>query len=165
MKTLTLLLLIIISGCSVFNADDDFRRNPLSGETGLSFLEGTSGKQTLQEARDRWNSLSSDTYTYSFTHMAQRGVFGTNKFVVKENIVTDIKSLESDESVDSEYLDFYKQFTIDGLFDHLEKTLNEAAEVRIKFSEKYGYPVSIYIDYHKSAIDDEQAFLASDYIK
>jgi len=163
MKTLVIALLVIASGCSVLNTEEELDTNPLTGEIGLIILEGESGKQNLQEAREKWDSLSSPTYTYSFTHLAYIGLIEPYEIVVEENAVTDVIISKTGKSAESEFHDFYTKFTIDGLFDYTQNALDKAYEVRVKFNEEFGYPVSVYIDYDENVIDEEEAFQASDY--
>lgn len=132
---LSLLILMVTSGCEIFGSD--------SGE-----------RSDLETQKRIWNAYNSGDYSF----LLQRGCFciydGQFEIQVRDNTIADIiPPWDDQEGVPKEDWQYFH--TISELFDLLEDAFGgEADKVDVEYSE-FGYPVSIDIDYAEMMIDDE----------
>lgn len=114
----------------------------------------------LREAQQRWESLGWFDYDYVFT----RGCFCPPEWVgpyaveVRTGAIVgasyngtdlfDVGSLEI-----GRYDEIVK--TVPGLFDEIERALQEADHIDVSYHAEYGYPTDVYIDWDRNTADEE----------
>jgi len=53
--------------------------------------------------------------------------------------------------------------TVDKLFDLIHEGVKNAYSIKPHFDEKFGFPTTIFIDWNQHTIDDERAYMVSDF--
>ena len=117
----------------------------------------------LDRARGRWESVGSESYGFRF----QRGCFCPPEIVrpvrieVRDGVVISAVDPDTNEPVDPPPDGFP---TIDDLFDEIQDAIDRGAHtVDATYDESFGYPVQVFIDWIRNAIDDEMSFQLSEY--
>lgn len=118
-------------------------------------------------ARALWESADLVDYDYSFS----RGCFCPQEYVgphdvsVRDGIVTaatydgiDLKKLPTLN------LTTYDEIiqTVDGVFDEIDRALDEAHSLTAAYHPELGYPTDVYIDWEEMMADEEVNYTISD---
>jgi len=80
---------------------------------------------------------------------------------VIDGVVVERVYLSSGAPVPTDRGHFYP--AVPGLFDLLEDANRQGATINVSFDQQYGFPTSAFIDYIKTAIDDELSLRISDF--
>lgn len=134
-----------------------------SGKTSRRFYRVLEKKnkasEDLRKNREIWSSLNSLDYTYRFnwncfcTPEYTQPVFIT----VQKNRITQVIDVESGTPLSVG--DFDRYHTIDGLFDEIQKAIDQDAhQINVSYHPNSGYPVSSWIDYNQFQVDEERGF-------
>lgn len=120
-------------------------------------------QQSLNKHLQQWKQAGIQNYSYEF----RRSCFCMQEFTkpvlirVKNNIVIDARLKENKQPL-SENLKDNRQ-TINMLFASIQDAINRKAySIKVKYNDKYGYPTSINVDYHKELADEEIFLSAKD---
>ncbi len=111
--------------------------------------------EDLDAARATWEKTQPSSFSYTYRAGCQIVTVGR---VTVENGQTRVRILEGDpQSMRPD------DVNIDALFGYAEQALRDADQAKIQYSEKYGYPERSEVDTDESAVDDECAFIVSDF--
>ncbi len=115
--------------------------------------------QDLEEARARWEAEGFDDYDLTL----QRDCFCPEEYRgpvivrVRDGEITARVYQSSGQPVLSEAAALF--FDVDGLFAFLADALaQDPAQVRAEFHPEYGYPTTMWIDFHANMADEEQGY-------
>ncbi len=121
-------------------------------------------RSELDRARGRWESRPPVVYEFRF----QRSCFCPRELVrpvritVSNGVVISAVDPDTNEPVTPPLNGFP---TIDDLFDEIQDAIDrEADDIDATYDEAFGYPVQVFIDWIRNAIDDEMSFQVSDYV-
>ena len=121
-------------------------------------------RDELRENRAKWQSQGARDYSYRL----QIGCFCPQEITqpviveVRDGVATSIVYAEGGASATSEIFQSYD--TIDELFATVQGAINDKVdEVTVTYDAGLGYPIRIYIDPRKTAIDEERALTVSDF--
>lgn len=112
----------------------------------------------LTASRERWRAAGLDSYEYGYRKYCECHPDTPPETVVtvRAGTVTGVRHrpVGSDVEVPApRNLDAY--WTVDGLFDLLQRAYARGAQVRARYDETLGYPLELYIDYDADFIGDE----------
>lgn len=123
--------------------------------------------RSLENSQAKWNVTKVPTYSYQFKRSCFCPFTAEVTVVVDGDSVIHVLDPETEEPITVEIdgetiniLDVYPEiyYTIDQLFEELKKAAKEADEMDLAFNAAYGYPSEVFIDYYKTAIDDEISY-------
>jgi hypothetical protein len=120
-------------------------------------------RERLEAARAAWQAQGIDSYSY----VLQRSCFcggGTTPavVVVEAGERVSVTAVASGEPIDAPFAELY--LTIDELFDFVEDAIDRKAhEITVSYDAERGIPLSVSIDYDENTIDEEMAFMASQF--
>lgn len=121
----------------------------------------------LVGARDRWAAAGMNEYDYSFSRrcFCREEYLGPYDVVVRDGSIT-VARLHGVDLLTIQGLDLsgYEQiiFTVDGLFDEIERALAEAASLTVEYEPDLGYPTRVAIDWMANVADDEIEYSIAD---
>lgn len=112
--------------------------------------------KALEDARQKWLTEGSDTYTMTVTHTC----FCPDTDPVEVDVVGSavrgaiIKAPDGDVVVEN--IDFKNWYTVNGIFDEIEAAIDQNVhEVAVTYADKLGYPQDVLIDVEVTAADDD----------
>jgi hypothetical protein len=80
---------------------------------------------------------------------------------VRDGLVVSAVDPDTNEPIDPPLNGFP---TIEDLFDEIQDAIDRDADnIDATYDESFGYPVQVFIDWIRNAIDDEMSFQVSDY--
>lgn len=124
--------------------------------TACSVTLGPDSEHEIQRQRAIWRAQRIDSYTAEVRRMCFCGWVGWVKVTVENGEIVAKEPLEDPP----EYGDFLQYIPdIDGLFEILIEAENGNADtIDVKWSDEYGFPSEVFIDYEENTADEEQAF-------
>ena len=122
----------------------------------------------LNEAKVRWATFGFNRYSLKQTRSCECLPPYSYRVIVEANEVDSLVYGELGEAWEGRSNELYRSavgnaWTVEEAFEAVEQARDEAAEVRVEYNERYGYPTQIYIDYHADYIDDEITWTMSDF--
>jgi hypothetical protein len=116
----------------------------------------------LADARARWQTQGSDSYSYELTRECFCVLSGRRVTVtVEHGAVVAAEYVDSKNPVEAALLSYLQ--TVPDLFDLIEDVLiRKVASFMASYDPNYGYPTHVEIDYSATAADDEITFTARD---
>jgi hypothetical protein len=122
---------------------------------------GSGENHQFRFSESLWKRSIPEEYSYKYRLSCFCDQEATDPYIVtiKNNELISLKRIinEGGISVDVDLNSRRaKSVRIEYIFNEIEKATKEKAEtIRTKFNIKYGFPESLYIDYHASWADDE----------
>lgn len=129
---------------------------------------GSNGElDRLDEAKARWASFDFNRYAIKQTRSCECLPPYSYRVIVEANEVDSLIYGELDDAWEGRSNELYRNavenaWTVEEAFEAVEQAHEEAAEVRVEYNERYGYPTEIYIDHHADYVDDEITWTMSD---
>jgi hypothetical protein len=114
--------------------------------------------ETLGEARSRWEAADVDDYTF----VLRRNCFCAGgvepvRIVVRDGAAISYTVVATGEPLPAEWREWYP--TVTGLFEFLEDAVDRDAErIDVRYNDRLGYPVTIYVDYDERIADEEMGY-------
>jgi hypothetical protein len=107
----------------------------------------------------KWNDANINHYRYElsvscfcpFAEINPLSVEVRDGQIVSMMDATGVEVLDTDPA----YASFAPYATVNGLFDWVKPTLEEADKIEVVYDSMYGFPTSIAVDYITEAVDDE----------
>ena len=111
-------------------------------------------QRQLDRNRARWEALGLTSYTVH-ERVSCYCVFGPDEVIIAVDAgeIVSVTNAETGQPVDTATSRFY--YTVDDLFDMLERAVREADSLRVSYDPTFFYPTEIAIDWIEPAIDDE----------
>jgi hypothetical protein len=137
MLRVSLLLSLLLSGCSLIDGDD----------------------ADLDDARDRWEAAGVDDYTMSQTRpcFCPQEFTGPFEVRVSNGAITSVRFEGAAVPAD-------RALTVEQVFDVIEEAYRERAEeVQVTYHPTLGYPTDLFIDYVEEVADDERGVQITDF--
>lgn len=113
----------------------------------------------LERHRERWNAAGASDYVYAYRKHCECHRDAPPETVVRvsDGEITRVhhEHQDSDREVPARdgSLDLY--WTIDALFDLLERAYEAGAEVRVRYDAELGLPRELHVDYDAELVGDE----------
>jgi hypothetical protein len=146
-RAVMLLLLAVLAGCAVLEPEPD-----------------ASDRRALSRARALWEREGPDSYRYVYSARCEcpPTVARATWVIVEKGVVVDAEYVEGNDPI---VAGPQLYGTVDSLFALVQRAYDgHAAEVRVRYDERMGYPVDVYVDWRKDYVDDEGGFLASELV-
>ena len=124
--------------------------------------DATGPDDRLAAARRQWSSAGPAAYSVTLG----RGCFCAQEvpspvvITVRNGVIESRHYKTTGAPVSPAYADAFPD--VEGLFDVIEDALENADRVDVKYHSTLGYPLEIFIDYIRNAIDDELAYMVTD---
>lgn len=121
--------------------------------------EGGGGPEHLERARARWAVAGPDDYRFTVGRICfcPPALSGPFEVVVRDGRVASVTRDGQPVGPDAPALP-----TVEGMFDAVtEAYASSADEVRVRYDERLGYPVEIYVDEDFQAADEETGYTVS----
>ena len=113
----------------------------------------------LDQNRKKWLSKLVSNYQFNFRwecYCGQEYVKPVS-ISVRENRIVDVAFVT--DNVPFTIGTLWKYRTVDGLFDLLQKGINQKAySISAEYHPEFGYPMDFWIDYEKYTVDEELGF-------
>ena len=125
-----------------------------------AFLVTESLSDQVADARSRWEEAGVDSYEMTVaTQCFCPG--GSYEVTVGDGVVDDVRPLNGPAVGDPDWQS--PLFTIDGLFEEIDRWLAESPESLIVGFSELGYPVDVHLDPQLNTFDDELSVFISDF--
>jgi Family of unknown function (DUF6174) len=130
----------------------------LGAQCSVTGLGSGSEPRTLEEARRRWDAADVVDYTY----VLRRNCFCAGgvepvRIVVRAGAAISYTLVETGETLPEEWRPWYP--TVGGLFEFLEDAVDrDAQRIDVRYDDRLGYPVTIYVDYDERIADEEMGY-------
>jgi hypothetical protein len=126
-------------------------------------VDGPAGEpQSLQEARALWASAGGDDYAYTISRSCFCPPESTGPFEVTVRDGRIARATRAGSAVDAGQLALP---TVEELFDQIaEAQRTGAAEVRVSYDDRLGYPAEIWIDVDRMMADEEVGYTVSEVV-
>jgi uncharacterized protein DUF6174 len=110
-------------------------------------------------SRERWRAAALGGYEYGYRKYCECHPDDPPETVVtvRDGAVVGVRHrpVGSNVEVPAEARNFDVYWTVDGLFDLLQRAYARNAQVRVRYDEQLGYPIELYVDYDANFIGDE----------
>ncbi len=130
----------------------------------LLFLASCSSPNNLNNKLSNWHSQHIVNYSYDITWSCFCPDTITSKvhIIVKNSKPISRNYLSNNKPVAKEQYRFFT--TIEGIFEFLQNArAKNAYKIKEVWNRRYDYPQTVFIDYIKDAVDDEQSFVISNF--
>jgi hypothetical protein len=143
-RACALAALLILGGCAVLEPEPD-----------------AADRRDLARARDLWARVGPRSYRYVYAPRCDcpPTVARATWVTVEQGVVVEASYLDGNEPVN---IGPQLYGTVDSLFARVQRAYDQhAAEVRVQYDPRLGYPVDVWIDWRRDVADDESGFGAS----
>lgn len=149
LRIFALTLTVALAGCEVLGLEDGGEENSL---------------ENIDARASTWAANAPDAYSFFLERLcfcveASRGPV---QIVVEDGVVVSRRYAADGEPVPAELEELFPR--IDGLFDVLRDAARRDADlVRVTWSDAFGFPATVFIDWIEEAIDDELTLRVFDF--
>lgn len=148
---------LALLGCG----DDDVSVGTEGTTTTTPAAPSGSEQERLDAARARWDELGIADYTWSYRRSCFCPPFAVTVVVKGGEAVS--HEIEADPAVDPVVVEEVEIFTVEDLFDEVQRAIDTADEVTVEYEDETGRVTTLDVDQITNAVDDEFGYAVTSF--